>query len=149
MKKVLFVFGTRPEAIKMAPLVKEVQKYPERLECKVCATAQHREMLDQVLKIFEINADLDLNIMKKNQLRGYVKLDAKRFFPQPSGRVVTCFLENYFEKYLYENHKKHSSCNSFSCSKTFFSCIRSANASSSTEPALNTFLNRGGFFCIC
>lgn len=67
MKKVMLVFGTRPEAIKMAPLVKEFQKYPERFETLVCVTGQHREMLDQVLHIFEITPDYDLNIMKQGQ----------------------------------------------------------------------------------
>ena len=67
MKKVMLVFGTRPEAIKMAPLVKEFQKYPQRFEVVVCVTGQHREMLDQVLRIFEIEPDYDLNIMKQGQ----------------------------------------------------------------------------------
>lgn len=67
MKKVLLVFGTRPEAIKMAPLVKELHKYPDEFIVKVCVTAQHRQMLDQVLNIFEINPDYDLNIMKAGQ----------------------------------------------------------------------------------
>ncbi len=67
MKKVLIVFGTRPEAIKMAPLVKEFQKYTKLFETKVCVTAQHREMLDQVLELFEITPDYDLNIMKPGQ----------------------------------------------------------------------------------
>jgi len=67
MKKILLVFGTRPEAIKMAPLVKEFQKYPEQFDTKVCVTAQHREMLDQVLQLFEIAPDYDLNIMKAGQ----------------------------------------------------------------------------------
>lgn len=67
MKKILIVFGTRPEAIKMAPLVKEFQKHPDQFETKVCVTAQHREMLDQVLDIFEITPDFDLNIMKAGQ----------------------------------------------------------------------------------
>lgn len=66
-KKILLVFGTRPEAIKMAPLVKEFQKYPEKFDTKVCVTAQHREMLDQVLQLFEIIPDYDLNIMKAGQ----------------------------------------------------------------------------------
>ena len=65
MKKVMLVFGTRPEAIKMAPLVKEFQKQPKRVETVVCVTGQHREMLDQVLKIFDIKPDYDLNIMKQ------------------------------------------------------------------------------------
>lgn len=67
MKKVMLVFGTRPEAIKMAPLVKEFQKHPERMETVVCVTGQHREMLDQVLEIFDIQPDYDLNIMKQGQ----------------------------------------------------------------------------------
>ena len=67
MKKILLVFGTRPEAIKMAPLVKEFQKYPDKFKTVVCVTGQHREMLDQVLHIFEITPDYDLNIMKQGQ----------------------------------------------------------------------------------
>ena len=66
MKKVLLVFGTRPEAIKMAPLVKEFEKHND-VESKVCVTAQHREMLDQVLDMFEIVPDYDLNLMKPGQ----------------------------------------------------------------------------------
>ncbi len=67
MKKVLLVFGTRPEAIKMAPLVKEFKKYPSLFEVKVCVTAQHRQMLDQVLEVFKIVPDYDLDIMAPNQ----------------------------------------------------------------------------------
>ena len=67
MKKVMLVFGTRPEAIKMCPLVKEFQKYPEKFETIVCVTGQHREMLDQVLTIFDVKPDYDLNIMKQGQ----------------------------------------------------------------------------------
>ena len=67
MKKILIIFGTRPEAIKMAPLVKEFFRYPEIFETKVCVTAQHREMLDQVLSFFEILPDFDLNLMKPGQ----------------------------------------------------------------------------------
>lgn len=67
MKKVMLVFGTRPEAIKMAPLVKALEQYPEDFETVVCVTAQHREMLDQVLRLFEITPDYDLNIMKQGQ----------------------------------------------------------------------------------
>jgi len=67
MKKILIVFGTRPEAIKMAPLVREFQKYPDLVLTKICITAQHREMLDQVLTIFDIRPDYDLNIMKAGQ----------------------------------------------------------------------------------
>ena len=67
MKSIMLVFGTRPEAIKMAPLVKEFQKYSEEFKTIVCVTGQHREMLDQVLRIFEIVPDYDLNIMKQGQ----------------------------------------------------------------------------------
>ena len=67
MKKVMLVFGTRPEAIKMAPLVKAFEQYSEDFETVVCVTGQHREMLDQVLRIFDITPDYDLNIMKQGQ----------------------------------------------------------------------------------
>lgn len=67
MKKILLVFGTRPEAIKMAPLVHELKKHPDLFETKVCVTGQHREMLDQVLDLFQIVPDVDLNIMKSGQ----------------------------------------------------------------------------------
>ena len=67
MKTVMLVFGTRPEAIKMCPLVKEFQKRTEEFETIVCVTGQHREMLDQVLKIFDVKPDIDLNIMKQGQ----------------------------------------------------------------------------------
>lgn len=67
MKKVMLVFGTRPEAIKMCPLVKEFQNHPIEFKTIVCVTGQHREMLDQVLQIFEIQPDYDLNIMKQGQ----------------------------------------------------------------------------------
>ena len=66
-KKILLVFGTRPEAIKMAPLVKKLQEMPEQFQTIVCVTGQHREMLDQVLRLFDITPDYDLNIMKPNQ----------------------------------------------------------------------------------
>lgn len=67
MKTIMLVFGTRPEAIKMAPLVKEFQKFPESFKTIVCVTGQHRQMLDQVLQLFEIVPDYDLNIMKQGQ----------------------------------------------------------------------------------
>lgn len=67
ISKVLFVFGTRPEAIKMCPLVKELEKHPEIFDVKVCVTGQHREMLDQVLSIFDVRPDFDLKIMKQGQ----------------------------------------------------------------------------------
>lgn len=67
MKKIMLVFGTRPEAIKMAPLVKEFQKHSDEFETIVCVTGQHRQMLDQVLELFDIKPDYDLNIMKQGQ----------------------------------------------------------------------------------
>lgn len=67
MKTVMLVFGTRPEAIKMAPLVKEFQKHPDEFKTVVCVTGQHRQMLDQVLALFDITPDYDLNIMKQGQ----------------------------------------------------------------------------------
>jgi len=67
LKKILSVFGTRPEAIKMAPVILELKKYPTNIESKVCVTAQHREMLDQVLDLFGIKPEYDLNIMQQKQ----------------------------------------------------------------------------------
>ena len=67
MLKVLTVFGTRPEAIKMAPIISELRKHPDRAEVKVCVTAQHRELLDQVLSLFKIGVDHDLNLMERDQ----------------------------------------------------------------------------------
>ena len=67
MKKVMVVFGTRPEAIKMAPVVKELEKHFDKIESVVCVTGQHREMLDQVLSLFEIKPQIDLNLMEPNQ----------------------------------------------------------------------------------
>ena len=72
--KVMSVFGTRPEAIKMAPLVKELEKNSS-IESKVCVTAQHREMLDQVLTLFNIVPDYDLNLMKKKQSLNSITTD--------------------------------------------------------------------------
>ena len=63
----MLVFGTRPEAIKMAPLIKEFEKHKNEFETQVCVTAQHRQMLDQVLTFFEIKPDYDLNLMKPHQ----------------------------------------------------------------------------------
>jgi UDP-N-acetylglucosamine 2-epimerase (non-hydrolysing) len=71
MIKVLSVFGTRPEAIKMAPVIKELRKYP-KVKCWVCVTGQHRQMLDQVLRLFENEPDYDLNIMQDAQSLSYV-----------------------------------------------------------------------------
>lgn len=67
MKTIMLVFGTRPEAIKMAPLVQEFQRHPDRYKTVVCVTGQHRQMLDQVLQLFEIVPDYDLDIMKQGQ----------------------------------------------------------------------------------
>lgn len=67
MKKIFFIFGTRPEAIKLAPLIRKFIKEDKIFSCKVCVTGQHREMLDQVLNLFDILPDFDLNLMKKNQ----------------------------------------------------------------------------------
>ncbi len=68
MKKILIIFGTRPEAIKIAPVVKELQKHSAAFKPVVCVTAQHREMLDQVLNLFNIVPDFDLNMMRENQI---------------------------------------------------------------------------------
>jgi UDP-N-acetylglucosamine 2-epimerase (non-hydrolysing) len=72
MLTVLSVFGTRPEAIKMAPVIRELQKHPDQVRAVVCVTAQHRQMLDQVLRLFEIEPDYDLNIMQDDQSLSYV-----------------------------------------------------------------------------
>lgn len=78
MQKLLFVFGTRPEAVKMAPLIKEFEKHPDHFDVKVAVTGQHREMLDQVLQFFNIKPDYDLNLMKPNQTLFDVTADALR-----------------------------------------------------------------------
>ena len=92
MKKILIVFGTRPEAIKMAPLVKTFQQHTDSFETKVCVTAQHREMLDQVLDLFEITPDYDLNIMKPGQdlydVTSNVLLDMKSVLTDSKPDVV-------------------------------------------------------------
>ena len=67
MLKVLFIFATRPEAVKMAPIIKAMENLPEYFSWRICVTAQHREMLDDVLKVFKIHPDYDLNIMRANQ----------------------------------------------------------------------------------
>jgi UDP-N-acetylglucosamine 2-epimerase (non-hydrolysing) len=66
-KKILVVFGTRPEAIKLAPVIHELLRYPKSFLTRVCVTAQHREMLDQVLEIFRIRTHYDLNVMHRGQ----------------------------------------------------------------------------------
>src|SRR5262245_16812377 len=67
MLTVLSIFGTRPEAIKMAPVVQQLRQYPKQIRSVVCVTAQHRHMLDQALNLFEIQPDFDLNLMRPNQ----------------------------------------------------------------------------------
>lgn len=90
--KVLTVFGTRPEAIKMAPVVMELNKYPVIFDSKVCITSQHREMLDQVLELFKINPAFDLNIMKHNQdlwtLTSSVLLKMKEVYDRSKPDIV-------------------------------------------------------------
>jgi UDP-N-acetylglucosamine 2-epimerase (non-hydrolysing) len=78
MQTLLFIFGTRPEAVKMAPLIKEFEKYPEDFSVKILVTGQHREMLDQVLSFFSITPDYDLNLMKPNQTLFDITADALR-----------------------------------------------------------------------
>lgn len=83
-KKVMLVFGTRPEAIKMAPIVHLLKTESEKFDLKVCVTSQHRQMLDQVLEIFEIKPDIDLNLMKQNQslsnLTSLILIEMKKIF---------------------------------------------------------------------
>lgn len=92
MKKILLTFGTRPEAIKMAPLILELKKHSDKIETIVCVTGQHREMLDQVLSIFKIKPDYDLNIMKKGQdlydITSNVLLGLKDIFKQTQPDLV-------------------------------------------------------------
>jgi UDP-N-acetylglucosamine 2-epimerase (non-hydrolysing) len=78
MKKHLFIFGTRPEAIKLAPLIRFCRSRPEHYEVKVCVTAQHREMLDDVLEFFKIKTDFDLNLMRANQTLFDITVDGLR-----------------------------------------------------------------------
>lgn len=78
MQKLLFIFGTRPEAVKMAPLIKEFEKYPNEFDVKIAVTGQHREMLDQVLQFFKIVPHYDLKLMKPNQTLFDVTADALR-----------------------------------------------------------------------
>ena len=81
MKKIMLVFGTRPEAIKMTPLVGALRERPDRFETVVCVSGQHREMLDQVLRLFGIVPDYDLNIMKRGQ--DLYDITAIRPLPRP------------------------------------------------------------------
>lgn len=91
-KNIMLVFGTRPEAIKMVPLVKEFQKYPDKFRTTVCVTGQHREMLDQVLNIFDVVPDYDLNIMKSGQdlydITSRILLGMRDIFSQTRPDVV-------------------------------------------------------------
>lgn len=104
--KVMTIFGVRPEAIKMAPLILELEKHPEHIESIVCVTAQHREMLDQVLEVFKIKPDYDLNVMQKTQslneitvrvLQGLepVLREAKPDIVLVHGDTLTTFLASY------------------------------------------------------
>ncbi len=74
MIKLLTVFGTRPEVIKMAPVIKELSKHPDKFICRVCVTAQHRQMIDPLLKLFDIKPDYDLNIMQENQTLEHITI---------------------------------------------------------------------------
>lgn len=67
MKKISVIFGTRPEAVKLAPVILKLKQHPD-FDCRVCVTAQHREMLDQVLEVFDIVPDTDMNFMQPNQI---------------------------------------------------------------------------------
>ncbi|WP_433946957.1 non-hydrolyzing UDP-N-acetylglucosamine 2-epimerase [Paenibacillus sp. SN-8-1] len=100
------IFGVRPEAIKMAPLILELQKHPDKIESIVCVTAQHREMLDQVLEVFQINPDYDLNVMKERQTLNEVTIrvlqgleevlnKAKPDIVLVHGDTLTTFLASY------------------------------------------------------
>ncbi|MBP1992584.1 non-hydrolyzing UDP-N-acetylglucosamine 2-epimerase [Paenibacillus eucommiae] len=104
--KIITIFGTRPEAIKMAPLILELQKHPEHIESLVCVTAQHRQMLDQVLDIFKIKPDFDLNVMKDRQTLNEVTIrvlqglepvfrEAKPDLILVHGDTLTTFLASY------------------------------------------------------
>ena len=94
MKKIAIIFGTRPEAIKLCPLILELKKHPAEVECKVCVTGQHRQMLDQVLNLFGIVPDKDLHLMQPNQTLGSLtaraieKLDVYFAEEQPDIVVV-------------------------------------------------------------
>lgn len=72
MLKILSVFGTRPETIKIAPVIKELNKYPDKFIYRICVTAQHRQMLDPFLRVFNMRPDYDLNIMRENQTIEYI-----------------------------------------------------------------------------
>lgn len=111
MKKIMLVFGTRPEAIKMAPLVKAFQEKKEDFETIVCVTGQHREMLDQVLHLFDIKPDYDLNIMKQGQdlydITSKVLLGMRDVF-----KVSSCILASSLSLYSLTVSGDRSSTNS-------------------------------------
>ena len=75
MLNILTVFGTRPEVIKMAPVIKELRKHPGEFICRVCVTAQHRQMIDPLLKLFDIKPEYDLNIMQENQSLEHITIN--------------------------------------------------------------------------
>jgi len=111
MKKVLFVFGTRPEAIKLSPVILKLRAKSKELRTIVCVTAQHREMLDQVLDIFQIKPDYDLDIMKQNQslfdvtVNGLKKLESILIKENPDiilvqGDTTTTFIAGLAAYYL-------------------------------------------------
>src|SRR4029078_12590908 len=104
--KVMTIFGVRPEAIKMAPLILELQRHPEQIESIVCVTAQHRQMLDQVLEVFGIKPDYDLDVMKDRQTLNEISIrvlqglapvleKAKPDFVLVHGDTLTTFLASY------------------------------------------------------
>ncbi|MDO7906517.1 UDP-N-acetylglucosamine 2-epimerase (non-hydrolyzing) [Paenibacillus sp. JX-17] len=104
--KVMTIFGVRPEAIKMAPLILELQRHPEHIESVVCVTAQHRQMLDQVLEVFKINPDYDLDVMKDRQTLNEISIrvlgglepvlrEAKPDIVLVHGDTLTTFLASY------------------------------------------------------
>src|SRR5204863_8682538 len=94
MKRLLFVFGTRPEAIKLAPVIDELRREPSLFDVRMCTTGQHREMLDQVLQLFDLKPDVDLQLINANQtlvdIAGNVILETGRVFRamQPALVVV-------------------------------------------------------------
>jgi len=97
LKKILFIFGTRPEAIKLAPLIKEFQVHSNIFSVKVCVTGQHREMLKQVLNFFSIRPDYDLNLMKPNQcqvLFRYGPLTTNQYTNTPLTNTPKFLLDN-------------------------------------------------------
>lgn len=94
--KVMTVFGVRPEAIKMAPLILELERHPDEIESIVCVTAQHRQMLDQVLEVFNITPDYDLDVMKDRQTLNEITvrvLQGLEPFCRKQNRTLCWFME--------------------------------------------------------